>query len=343
MDVVVSDFHLQLAKIAANDRGIPVVLLGETGTGKEEMAKLIHSLRCETEGRIPLVVVNCANLSEDLLESTLFGHKRGSFSGAHENATGYVGDANGGILFLDEIHTLSRKCQSKLLRVMNDGTYQRVGDSTVLRSRFQPIVATTRDLDMAVESGNFLIDLRMRLIGLDFLLPPLRERFGDLPDLIRVFLSRRKAPLRECLVQTLCQKCREYYWRGNIRQLFMILNVFFSTQDISHGGMDLRRFPEFPSMFAPQGGWEVAEKEPAYPTGAQIGRSVMERLSELLKSDLPMNDSLEYFERELLRSGLERHGFNVAQLCRKMKIPRSTFELKKRKYGFHLVEKVSRK
>ena len=128
-------------KIAAHGR-VPVVIYGETGTGKEEVAKLIHRRRVELGGPIPFVPVNCANLRGGTAVSTIFGHKKGAFTGATETTSGFVGEAHGGILFLDELHALTLECQQHLLRVLNDGTYSRVGEAKELYSDFQVIVAT---------------------------------------------------------------------------------------------------------------------------------------------------------------------------------------------------------
>lgn len=211
--------------LIAGDKEIPAVILGETGTGKEEVAKLIHKRRCDLEGSIPFVSVNCATLDDGTAVSALFGHKRGAFTGADSNTVGLIGEANGGILFLDEIHTLSRACQQKLLRVLNDGKYQRLGETKSFESRFQVVAATTKDLDDEVEAGNFLLDLRMRITGVDISLLPLRERLEDLPMLMAIFFETKKVAISQIDFIALEEKCREYYWQGNVRLLFKVLNL----------------------------------------------------------------------------------------------------------------------
>ena len=151
-----SEKNKQLAQRLAENIEIPVLIKGETGTGKEIFARLIHSFRDEKSSKVPFIAVNCATLNSDNATSILFGHKKGSFTGAHETTEGFIGEANGGILFLDEIHHLPAECQTRLLRVLNDGTYTRFGDSRDLKSDFQVIAASTLSLDKLVEEGSFL-------------------------------------------------------------------------------------------------------------------------------------------------------------------------------------------
>ena len=135
--VIMSEANKNIAKRLAENLEIPVLINGETGTGKEIFARLIHSYREDREATVPFIAVNCATLNKDTAASILFGHKKGSFTGALETTEGYIGEANGGILFLDEIHHLTSDCQARLLRVLNDGSYTRFGDNRVLKSDFQ--------------------------------------------------------------------------------------------------------------------------------------------------------------------------------------------------------------
>ena len=238
-------------EVAAQNAKLPIVIYGETGTGKEEVAKLIARRRVHHEGDIPFVPVNCALLGGDLAPSLLFGHKKGAFSGAYATTQGYVGEAHGGILFLDEIHTLSLSCQQKFLRVLNDGAYSRIGDTKELHSNFQVIVASTRDLDDAVDDGKFLLDLRVRLTGIDIPLAPLRERKADIPLLVELFFLKEAIAMSPSELNTLANRCQEFYWQGNIRQLFQCLRALLAISN-AEGQLPLaENLPILRTMCAP--------------------------------------------------------------------------------------------
>lgn len=326
--IVISPEHLRQVESAARNSELPVVIYGETGTGKEEIAKLVHRKRRAGEGMLPLVIVNCANLSETLLESALFGHKRGAFSGATETTTGFVGEADGGLLFLDEIHTLSLKCQQKLLRVLNDGSYQRLGDTKTLFSHFQVIAATTRDLDEEVDRGNFLLDLRTRLSGIEVFLKPLRERKEELGDFIELFFARANVEIGRAELARLVERCRRYHWRGNVRQLFMALQVMVAISKDSGAGLSAEHLPEFRTMLAPQQQAATAVQAPAVA-------SVSEEYPFLraLREDMSFHEAVEGFEAQVLRNAAERHGGNWAQVSMALRIGRSSLDLKRRKFG----------
>ena len=166
-DIVIDKATANIAKGLAKHKTAATTIVGETGTGKEEVAKLIFKYRSQLEGELPFVAVNCATITPSLAESILFGHHKGAFTGADKTTNGYVGEADGGILFLDEIHNLDITVQQKLLRVLNDGTYNRLGENKNFKSKFQLIAASTKDLDEEVDNGKFLIDLRNRILGMD--------------------------------------------------------------------------------------------------------------------------------------------------------------------------------
>jgi DNA-binding NtrC family response regulator len=232
----------------ALSRRLPLTLYGETGTGKEEIAKLVHRYRVELDGGVPFVPVNCANLTGDLAASLLFGHRKGAFTGADETTSGFIGEANGGILFLDEIHALPPTCQQRLLRVLNDGSYERVGESRPLRSEFQVIAASTRDLDTEADAGRFLLDLRMRLTGVDLELAPLRDRMHDLADLILVALAKEGVTISAAEVTRIAERCRLYQWKGNIRQLFRVIQTLVVMASFNEEEIRAENLPVFKSM-----------------------------------------------------------------------------------------------
>jgi transcriptional regulator with GAF, ATPase, and Fis domain len=197
-----------------------VLLVGETGTGKELIARSIHRLSPRADG--PYVRVNCGALSESLLESELFGHVKGAFTGAIDNKTGRFEAAHGGTIFLDEISSMSPKLQVKLLRVLQEREFERVGESRTIRVDTRVIAATNQLLEDEIEAGRFRDDLYYRLNVVPVHLPPLRERRGDIPALARYFLeryseeNRRETPeLSEDALHVL----RAYDWPGNVREL----------------------------------------------------------------------------------------------------------------------------
>lgn len=197
-----------------------VLIMGETGTGKELIARAIHDLSARASG--PFIRVNCGALSESLLESELFGHVRGSFTGAVENRTGRFEAAHTGSIFLDEINSTSPKLQVKLLRVLQEGEFERVGDTKTIRVDTRFIVATNRDLLDEISAGRFREDLYYRLNVVPIHLPTLRERREDVPDLVRFFLKRyseqNKLDARGVHKDAMRLLC-EHDWPGNVREL----------------------------------------------------------------------------------------------------------------------------
>lgn len=192
----------------------PVLILGETGTGKEVAARLIHSVR----NRGPFVPIDCSALAGPLLESELFGHARGAFTGAVASKRGLVEAASGGTAFFDEIGELSLELQAKLLRLTQQKEYRPVGSLELKKADFRLIAATNRDLAREVERGRFRADLYFRLNVVTLRLPPLRERKEDIPELASHFLAKygggRHSLTRECLDAMLA-----YDWPGNVREL----------------------------------------------------------------------------------------------------------------------------
>jgi two-component system response regulator AtoC len=197
-----------------------VLLVGETGTGKELIARAIHQHSPRADG--PYVRVNCGALSESLLESELFGHIKGAFTGAVDNKTGRFEAAHGGTIFLDEISSMSYKLQVKLLRVLQEREFERVGESRTIRVDTRVIAATNQFLEDEIVAGRFRDDLYYRLNVWPIHLPPLRERREDVPALARHFLgiyseeNRRETPDLSVDVLKVLQ---EYDWPGNVREL----------------------------------------------------------------------------------------------------------------------------
>ncbi|HZZ82617.1 MAG TPA: sigma-54 dependent transcriptional regulator, partial [Gemmataceae bacterium] len=197
-----------------------VLLVGETGTGKEVIARNIHRLSPREDG--PYVRVNCGALSESLLESELFGHIKGAFTGAVDNKTGRFEAAHGGTIFLDEINSMTPKLQVKLLRVLQEREFERVGESRTIRVDTRVIAATNSFLEDEIAGGRFREDLYYRLNVVPIYLPPLRERTEDIPALVRFFLERYCEENRRDTPEVpagVIQKLQQYDWPGNVREL----------------------------------------------------------------------------------------------------------------------------
>ena len=210
---------LDLAKRVAPTRST-VLITGETGTGKELIAGLIHRASPRAEG--PLVKVNCAALPETLLESELFGHERGAFTGADRQRIGRFEEANGGTLFLDEVGDTSSATQAKLLRVLQERRFHRLGGSTLLRTDARIISATNHDLGARIAEGLFREDLYFRLNVIRIHLPPLRERPEDLVDLAHHFLRELSTEMSHSIrgfTEAALAKIRSHDWPGNVREL----------------------------------------------------------------------------------------------------------------------------
>jgi DNA-binding NtrC family response regulator len=215
--------QLTIAKQAAQS-DVTVLLLGETGTGKEVVARAIH--RWSPRRSKPFVAINCAALPEPLLENELFGHEKGSYTGAVKREPGKIEVAEGGTVFLDEIGDMPLPLQSRLLRVLQDQTFFRVGGTQPVRTNVRFIAATNKDIRRAIQQGTFREDLYYRLAVITIPLPALRERMDDVPALARHFLDRavRMGVHRSCaLSDHAVQALQQYPWPGNIRELENVL------------------------------------------------------------------------------------------------------------------------
>ena len=209
----------RLTRLVAPTRA-SVLLVGETGTGKEVIARAIHQLSPRADG--PYVRINCGALSESLLESELFGHVKGAFTGAIDNKIGRFEAAHGGTIFLDEISSMSPKLQVKLLRVLQERELERVGESRTIRVDTRVIAATNQLLEDEIEAGRFRDDLYYRLNVVPIFLPPLRERREDVPALARYFLERYSEENRRetpDLTTEVMKTLLAYDWPGNVREL----------------------------------------------------------------------------------------------------------------------------
>jgi len=211
------EIYRMLARLMQTD--LTVIIVGESGTGKELVARALHEYGKRRSG--PFVAINMAAIPRDLIESELFGHEKGAFTGANARNPGRFEQAEGGTLFLDEIGDMPMEAQTRLLRVLQQGEYTTVGGRTPIKTDVRIIAATNKDLRVLIQQGLFREDLFFRLNVVPLRLPPLRERVEDVPDLIRHFLAqaeREGLPPKQ-LDQGALERLRRYRWPGNVREL----------------------------------------------------------------------------------------------------------------------------
>ncbi|HQF17992.1 MAG TPA: sigma-54 dependent transcriptional regulator [Bacteroidales bacterium] len=225
-----------------------VLLEGETGVGKELIAKAIHCSSTRNKG--PLVMVNCAALPPNLIESELFGHEKGSFTGASERRIGKFELANGGTIFLDEIGDMPFELQAKLLRVLQEKDIERIGGTQTIHVDVRIVAASNRKLEEEIKAGRFRSDLYFRLNAFPIYIPPLRERVEDIPALIHYFIEYHGGVLGKPYLKISemdMQKLMNYQWPGNVRELKHIIQkaVILTTGDI----LNFSDFKTSPSLF----------------------------------------------------------------------------------------------
>ncbi len=302
--------YKKVALVAPRDTN--VLLQGESGTGKELFARTIHRFSHRAEG--PFETVNCGAIPETLLESELFGHEKGSFTGSVGRYVGRLRRADGGTVFLDEIAELSLPAQVKLLRFIEDRKVEPIGGSPVQVS-VRLIAATHKDLGAQVEAGKFREDLFFRLHVVSLHIPPLRERVEDIPDLIASFLRNLDAEPRISKAALTALEKRD--WPGNVREL---KNAVEHAWLMARGGVIERR-----------------HLPPARSSARADGISGLVRglLDDAVEEEKPYGVVMAQVEKELLREALGRHDGNLAQTARYLGINRLTLRKKLREYGLH--------
>ena len=286
----------KVAKLSAT-----VLILGESGTGKELLARLIH--REAGQSAAPFIAVNLAAIPRELAESTLFGHERGAFTGAHRQQLGKFELASGGTLFLDEIGDLRMDLQAKLLRAIQEGEIERVGGTKPIKTEFRLIAATNVDIEKAVKEGRFREDLFYRINVIPIKMPPLRERADDVPQLVEFFLKKYNTKFRKRVhgiadrAVTLLQR---YWWPGNIRELQNLMERLVAVSD-----KDFIAEEDLPLEF------HFAQLEPK----GQRSENLFE-------------EATSTFERNFILRALERCGWSVAGTAEYLGIPLSTLKYK---------------
>lgn len=290
-----------------------IMITGETGTGKEIMAEEIH--RHSRRAKRPFIVIDCAAMAKDLIESELFGHVKGAFTGANADREGAFEHADGGTVFLDEIGDLAIELQPKLLRVLEKREIRRVGDNKVRKIDVRIICATNRRLDEEVNAGHFREDLYYRLSVVRLELPPLRRRREDIPLIAKRFITDLKGPLALKQVSHFDESMeilKRHDWPGNVRELRNLIEVAFLA---AKPPVDLSAF-------------------------LGLGRFMPETLKEdeddSVHADRPFKDAknelIDDFERKYVKDLLERNGNNVSQSARAAGIERAYLQRLMKKY-----------
>jgi sigma-54 specific flagellar transcriptional regulator A len=312
-----------------------VLVLGESGTGKEMVARAIHehSSRCDK----PFVAINCGAIPAELLESELFGHEKGSFTGAISARKGRFEMAEGGTLFLDEIGDMSLPMQVKLLRVLQERAYERIGGNKTQRCDVRIIAATHRNLEQSIADGHFREDLFYRLSVFPLELPSLRERLEDLPPLIAEFnqrLARRGLGVVRFSAGAM-QALRAHAWPGNVRELSNLVERMAIL--IPHGEVRSGDLPEkyrgHQASDEVRGAALLALMEDGLQPGEGGVQPVCESLRMLPENGLDLKDHLADIEVRLIRQALDATGGVVAHAARLLHMQRTTLVEKLRKYG----------
>ena len=311
-----------------------VLLLGETGTGKELIAKAIHQLSPRGSG--PFVRVNCGALSESLLESELFGHVRGSFTGAVANRAGRFEAAHTGTIFLDEINSTTPKLQVKLLRVLQEGEVDPVGARRSVKVDVRIISATNRDLARAVAEGVFREDLFYRLNVFPIEAPPLRERRQDIPALVEAFIRRFSIEEGRAIAGASAETLDllvNYDWPGNIRQLENAVYRAIVLADSPQ--LQPYDFPAISGLSPPAPAAVAPSPPPAHLPPAAVPASTASAASapvSLLDEEGHLR-TLEAIEADLIRLAIERYQGHMSEVARRLGIGRSTLYRKVRENG----------
>src|SRR5947209_9195422 len=316
----------QRTRLVAASRA-SVLIVGETGTGKELIARAIHRLSPRGDG--PYVRVNCGALTESLLESELFGHIKGAFTGAIDNKTGRFEAAHGGTIFLDEISSMSAKLQVKLLRVLQEREFERVGESRTIRVDTRVIGATNQFLEDEIEAGRFRDDLYYRLNVVPIYLPSLRDRRADIPALTRFFFERyceenRRDPPE--IPASVLERLQNYDWPGNVRELEnYVERCVVLSEDQSPQGWKVN----WEAMIPGQERRMRAVHGKAADLGGMIQNLVRHALQKLAPDEGHLHDRLvRGVERELLEQVLPLCDNVLVKAAARLGINRNTLHKK---------------
>lgn len=327
------EVYRQIGRVAGQD--VTVLILGESGTGKEVVARAIYQYSKRAEHAF--LAINCAAIPDNLLESELFGHEKGAFTGAERRRVGKFEQCEGGTLFLDEIGDMTPLTQTKVLRVLQDQQFERVGGNEMVRTNVRLIAATNRNLTEMMEKGTFRADLFYRLNVYTIHLPPLRERDGDLPLLINYFLKRFNRELDKQVTQVTPEAMNmllSYSWPGNLRELQSVLK---------HAVVEATG-PVLQAVFLPEtirGNPQPTDVTPETPVAAiddPLLRFIRDRVAA--GTDRLYDEVLENIERTLLPEILHIVEGNVSRAAAILGMSRSTLRIKLGALGINLDRSV---
>ena len=300
----------KIKKVASSDS--TVAIYGESGTGKELVARALHFNSKRKDS--PLVTVNCGAIPEELLESELFGHEKGAFTGAIRSRTGRFELAHGGTIFLDEIGDMSPSLQVKVLRVIQERRFERIGGMKTIDVDIRIITATNQDLEKAVEERRFREDLFYRINVIPIHLPPLRERKVDIPVLVnyflRIFNESKEKNIKGLTPETM-NYLTKYHWPGNVRELQNLIEMLVVMKE--YGDIELEDLPD--KIKLNSGGTE----------------KVMSSL-DIPDEGLGLNEIIGQFEKDLLRKALQKSGGIKNRAAKLLNLNRTTFVEKLKRY-----------
>jgi two-component system response regulator AtoC len=291
---------LEQADKLAN-RESTVLIIGESGTGKELIARRLHDDSWRKEQKQPFVAINCAALPANLVESELFGHEKGAFTGAIKQRLGKFELADQGTVLLDEVDTMPLELQAKLLRALEARVFERVGGNSQVRLRARLIAAAKSDLQNAVAAGKFRDDLYFRLNGVTLQLPPLRERVEDIPLLVHYFLQKLNRKYGRGLEQVdaeAMQRLVSYHWPGNVRQLHHVIEGVYYLAEPGTRGITAAMLSEYMSRLA------------------------QEKFLRLEIDSLTLPEATELLKQQMIKAALEKSGNNITQAAKSLGLSR---------------------
>jgi two-component system nitrogen regulation response regulator GlnG len=317
------EVYKNIGRVAAQD--VTVLIYGESGTGKELVAKSIH--HHSDRSKKPFVTVNCAAIPASLLESELFGHEKGAFTGAAYRRIGKFEQCRDGTIFLDEIGDMPMELQTKILRVLQCQQFERIGGNETVECHTRILAATNRDLEKMVQEGEFREDLYYRLRGFVIHLPPLRERDGDLDLLVQHFLAQFGRDLDSevsCVAEEVMEKLRSYSWPGNVRELENVIKQMLVQ---SNGPVLISDFlPEFDAMASKDATSSGESEAGVISNSGSIEQFIEKRIAD--HSENLYQESLELFERFLLQRVLREVKGNQSRAAKMLGITRGSLRNK---------------
>jgi nitrogen regulation protein NR(I) len=349
------EVYKKIGQVAS--REVPVLIRGESGTGKELVARALwqHSARAEK----PFLAVNCAAIPENLLEGELFGHEKGSFTGADSRRLGKFEQADEGTLFLDEVGDMSIATQAKILRVLQSSTFERVGGTETIKVDVRIIAATHQNLEKLIQEGKFREDLYYRLRVMEIMLPSLRERRDDVPEIVKFLMSRHREALNSeaaSVSPRAMEQLMNYDWPGNIRQLENVIRramvlcngPIVNTEHLEFGPEASRYDTSRPSVTAQSSATGILPSSAmlppvngtaALPAAGGLSVEDMDHLVERLLSS-GKTALIEEMERLLIGRALEKLNGNQLQTAKLLGITRNTLRSRIEKYGLRPKVKV---